>query len=164
MTKPLPTNPTQLDFALFRLTEMQETVMPGSDAVPVWFYKQGRGPFWVNRVGDFSVELSSEEIQTTTYVITMRLVLNPVTSGIESEAERAIHTWLPTVIQYFGERRQLKRTNSDTGLDYLDPRGAVITGGRADYDMQVSGVGANLFGIDFRIEVPMLQYTDQLVF
>ena len=163
MVAPLPVTPTQLDYALHRLTEMQEAVVPNSDASPIWFTKQGRGPFWINRVGEFSVELSSEEIQTTTYRITMRLVLSPITSAIENEAERAIHTWLPTVIQYFGERRQLKRTNSDTGLDYLDPRGAVITGGRADYDMQVSGVGANLFGIDFRIEVPMLQYTDQLV-
>lgn len=164
MTQPLPTNPTELDYLLLRLNEMQEAVVPGSDAVPVFVYTQGGAPFWVNRVGSFTIELESQEIQVVTYQVTMRLVLNPITSGIEYEAERAIHTWLPTVTRYFGQRRQLKRTNSDAGLDFLDPRGAVITGGQADYNMQVTGTGTNLFGIDFTIEVPMLQYTDQLVF
>ena len=164
MTQPLPPSPTDLDYLLFRLCQMQEAVVPNSDAAPVFFYAQEKSPFWVNRVGAFTIELESEEMQVVTYQVTMRLALNPVTSGIEFESERAIHTWLPTVTQYFGQRRQLKRTNADTGLDFLDPRGAVIVGGRADYDMVVSGSGNNLFGIDFTIEVPMLQYTNQLVF
>ena len=153
-----------IDYMLLRLCEMQEAVVPNSDAAPVFFYAQEGSPFWVNRVGNFNIELESEEIQVVTYSVTMRLVLRPVTAGIEFEAEREIHTWLSTVTQYFGQRRQLKRTNADTGLDFLDPRGAIITGGRADYDMSVSGAGNNLFGIDFIIEVPMLQYVSQVIF
>lgn len=164
MTQPLPPNPTQLDYLLLRLNQMQEAVVSGSDAVPVWFYSQGGVPFWINKTARFSTEDIAIDLQVTTYDIIMRLVLRPVTSGIEYEAERLIHTWVPTIIQYFGKRRQLKRTSADTDLAFLDSKGALITGGNPDYNMEVSGIGQLMFGIDFNIEVPMDQYVDQVIF
>lgn len=138
--------------------------MPGSDAAPVWFYAQEGYPFWVNKTARFSTEDVAEDLQVVTYNIIMRLVLRPVTSGIEYEAERNIHTWVPPILMYFGQRRQLKRTKADADVAFLDSKGALITGGTPDYNMEVSGVGNTLFGIDFEIEVPMDEYVDQVIF
>lgn len=164
MTQPLPVSPTPLDYLLFRLTEMQEAAMPGSDASPVFFYAQEGYPFWVNKVARFATEDVAIDLQVVTYHIIMRCVLMPVTAGIEYEAERKIHTWVPPILSYFGQRRQLKRTSADTDVAFLDAKGALIVGGTPDYNMQVSGIGNLLFGVDFDIEVPMDEYTDQLIF
>lgn len=155
---------THLDDLLARLVLMQQDVVPNSDAVPVFFYAQESPVYWVNRIGGYTVELESESIQIITYTITMRLILAVVTEGFEQEAERLIHAWLPVVLRYFGQRRQLKRTSADAPLAYLHPRGALITGGAADYDLQTSGIGATMFGIDFTLEVPMFQDTDPVIF
>ncbi len=138
--------------------------MPGSDAAPVWFYAQEGYPFWVNKVSRFTTEDIAEDLQVVTYSIIMRLVLKPATSGIEYEAERDIHKYVPPILMYFGQRRQLKRTKADTDVQFLDSKGALITGGQPDYNMQVSGIGNPLFGIDFDIDVPMDEYVDQLIF
>ena len=94
----------------------------------------------------------------------MLLVFDSVTSGFENEAERKIHTWLPTVLLYFGQRRQLKRDDNDAPLTNLYPQGSLITGGRADYNLQNTGIGTNQFGVSFTIDVPMYQSTDQLIY
>jgi hypothetical protein len=153
---------TPLDDVLARLVLMQKAVLPGSDAVPAFVYTQESFPFWLNRVGRYSVEDIAIDLQTVTYTILMRLVLGNVTSGFEVETEQLVHQWLPTVLLYFGQRRRLKRTNADSGVPFLDAKGALITDGTADYNLQVSGIGQSLFGIDFNIEVPMDLYTNQV--
>lgn len=155
---------TPLEDLLTRLVLMQQAAMPGSDAVPVSVYTQEGTPYWVNHVDGFTVELESENLQIVTYTITMTQVLSATTEGFESEAERQIHAWLPVILQYFGQRRQLKRTSDDTAVPYLHPRGALITGGRADYGIVVSGIGQTMFGISYTVDIPMWQATDQVIF
>jgi len=155
---------TQLDDLLARLVLMQKDAVTGSDSVVAFFYAQESPIFWVNRLVNVSVELESEQLQTNTYTIVMRLVLAKVTQGFEQEAEQMIHTWLPAVLQYFAARRQLKRTVDDAAVSYLDPRGAVITEAVPQYNLQQSGTGATLFGVDFSIEVPMYMATDQVIY
>ena len=155
---------THLEDLLARLVLMQQAAMPGSDAVTVSLYTQEATPFWVNHVDGYAVELESENLQIITYTITMTLVLAATTEGFEQQAERQIHAWLPVILQYFGQRRQLKRTSADPALPYLHPRGAFITGGKADYGITISGIGQTMFGIDFRNDVPMWQATDQVIF
>lgn len=155
---------TDLSAMLDRLVLMQKAVMPGSDAVPVSFYSQEGLPFWTNKIDSVVIELDSQDIQVLTYRIRMRQVLAFVTEGWDQEAEGYIATWLPTVTLYFGQRRQLRRTSADSDVINLDPRGALLTDVNAvDGDMQNSGIGANQFGLDYYIEVPMIQNTDQLV-
>jgi hypothetical protein len=67
-------------------------------------------------------------------------------------------------VQYFAQRRQLKRTSADSAVENLYPQGAVITGGQVRDDIQNSGIGITMFGIDFTIEVPLYQQTPQLIF
>lgn len=155
---------TELDTALARLTDMQKDVVPNSDAVPAAFYAQEATPYWKNTITGFSVELESENLQIVTWQITMTLVLATTTEGFEQEAERQIHAYAPVVLRYFGQRRQLKRTSADSAVPYLHPRGAFITGGRADYGLQQSGIGQSMFAVDFTIEVPLWQDTDQVIF
>lgn len=155
---------THLEDVLARLVLMQQAAMPGSDAVTVSFYTQEGTPYWVNHVDGYTVELESEQQQIITYTITMTLVLGTTTQGFEQESERQIHAWLPVILQYFGQRRQLKRTSADPAVPYLHPRGAFITGGKADYGITISGIGQSMFAIDFRIDVPTWQATDQVIF
>jgi hypothetical protein len=155
---------TPLEDMLARLVLMQQAAMPGSDAVTVSLYTQEGTPYWTNHVDGFAVELESEQEQIITYTITMTLVLGATTEGFEQEAERRIHAWLPVILQYFGQRRQLKRTSADAAVPYLHPRGGFITGGKADSGIVISGIGQSMFGIDFRIDVPMWQDTNQVIF
>lgn len=157
-------NETDLDNMLARLVEMQQAAYPGSDAVPVSFYAQESTPYWTNRIDSAVVEEDSENIQIITYSINMRLVLASINEGWENEAEKLIASWLPTILLYFGKRRQLKRTSADSSVVNTHPKGSLITAANADYNMQNSGIGVTQFGIDFTIEVPMYQLTDQVIF
>lgn len=154
---------SELDAVLARLVEMQEDVIL-SDAVPVSFYVQEGTYYWTNSINGFSVELVSEELEVVTYEITMRFILATTTEGFGTEAEQKMHKVLPLILKYFSQRRQLKRSSSDSAVAYLYPRGAVITGGQVRDDIQNSGIGQSMFGIDFTIEVPMYQQTEQVIF
>jgi hypothetical protein len=164
MTQPVPTYPSELDSLLARLVDMQEDVVAGADAVPVSFYAQEQPVYWTNSITGFTVERVTENIDIITYRITMRLVLALVTEGFSTEAEQKMQLWLPYILSYFATRRQLKRTSADSAVPFLDPRGAVISGGAVRGDIQNSGIGQLMFGIDFSIEVPMYQQTEQVIF
>jgi hypothetical protein len=154
---------TDLDDAIARLVEMQEDVISGSDAVPFAFYAQESTRYWTNDVTDFRVEVESEELQRITYTVTMTCHGAEATEGYEGQPEESVQTLIPTVLQYFSKRRQLKRTNADSAVTNLDPRGAQITGGRVNRGLTDS-VGQRVFGIDFNLELPMFQDTEQSVF
>jgi hypothetical protein len=164
MTQPVPVYPSELDLMLERLRDMQTDVVAGADAVSVSFYAQEGTPYWTNTVTGFTVELESENLQIITYHIVMRLVLATTTEGFATEAEQKLHLWLPTLTAYFSRRRQLKRTALDGAIAFLHPRGAMITGGQVRDDIQNSGIGQSMFGIDLDLDVPMYQATDQLIF
>jgi hypothetical protein len=156
--------PNDLEAMITRLTEMQEAVVTGSDAPGVAFYAQEATKYWLTHIDGFAVELESENLQIITYRITMTLVLEATTAGFDQEAEKLIQTWLPTVVQYFAKRRQLKRTSADLAVTGLSPKGALITGGKAGIGIVSSGIGQTQFGVDFNIEVPMVQDTNQVIF
>ncbi len=155
---------TDLDNALVRITEMQKAAVSGSDAVPVFFYTQEGTPFWINKVNGFRAERESSEIQVLFYDVLMRLVLGPMTAGYDKQAEETALSWLPVIPQYFGQRKQLKRTVADAAIAYLHPIGTIIHNGQIDYGMQVTGLGQPMFGIDFHLEVPMWQDVHQVIF
>jgi hypothetical protein len=154
---------TALDDMLLRLCDMEKDVVPGSDAVPAAFYSQEGQPFWTNDARNFEVQLVAEDLQVVTYHVTATLALGPVSAGFEQEAEQQTYQWIYTVPQYINQRRQLKRTSADSPVAYLDPRGAFCSGGTKRDDI-ASGIGQLMFGIDFNIDVPMWQETDQVVF
>lgn len=154
---------TDLDSVIQRLCDMEKAVVAGSDAVPGAAYAQEGLGYWLNDVTGGTVELESEELQIVTYAITARYVGAEATEGYTMQPEQSVQTLIPTILQYFGQRRQLKRTSTDTPVVNLDPRGAVIVGFRVDRNL-VSGIGQKLFGLDFLFEVPMIQDTNQLIF
>lgn len=147
-----------------RLTDMQKAVISGSDAVALSFYAQEGTPYWTNTITGGTIELESEQLEVVTYTVNMRLVLAVVTEGVNLQAELSLQTQLPVILAYFGQRRQLKRTVADAPLLGLDPRGAQITGFQVRDDIQNSGIGVLMFGIDFNIEIPMIISTDQLIY
>ena len=153
-----------LPAVLQRLCDMEKAVYPGSDAVPVHFYAQEATPYWTNRFDGFTITDTSIDYQSAIYRITATLVLASVTEGYDQQAETMIQTWLPVVLLYFGQRRQLKRTVADAALDFLGADGASITGGQADYGIPASTAGQSMFGIDFTFEIPMDLPTDQVIF
>jgi hypothetical protein len=155
---------TDLETMLTRLTDMQKAVVANSDAVEVAFYAQEGTPYWTNRVMSVIVTFEGETIQNETYSIAMQLVLTNVTEGYETQAEKMIQAQLPVILQYFGKRRQLKRTNADAALLGLRPQGAIIKQARVNYNLVNSGTGQKMFGIDILLEVPMYQAVDQTVY
>jgi hypothetical protein len=157
-------DPTPLDTLIERLALLEQAVVPGSDAALTGTYTQEGTPYWTNTVTGWTTETVSEDLQVITYRITMELVLGATTEGYEQQAERQVQKWIPTITQYFGKRRNLKRTSADAGVRYLDSRGAQITDGRVNYNLGQSGIGQSMFGIAFNIEVPMDQDTEQAVF
>lgn len=164
MTQPIPTYPSELDSMLARLVDMQKDVVPDADAVPVSFYAQEQPTYWTNTITGGTLERETQDIDVMTYRITMRLVLALVTEGFNTEAEQKLHLWLPSILAYFGRRRQLKRTSADAAVAYLHPRGAAITDVQVRDDIQNSGIGQSMFGLDLTIEVPMYVTTEQVVF
>lgn len=156
--------PNDLENMVSRLVQMEMAAVPGSDAVGVGFYIQEGTRYWTNTITGFTVELESEQLEIVTYLITARLVVSATTEGINNEAELSLQTLLPVILSYFGQRRQLKRTSADTLVSGLDPRGAQITGGQVRDDIQNSGIGVNMFGLDIQVEVPMIISTDQVIF
>lgn len=58
--------PNDTENMLARLVLMQMDVVPGSDAVPVFFYAQEAPIFWVNRIVNVSIQLESEQLQINT--------------------------------------------------------------------------------------------------
>ena len=154
---------SDLDDALARVCEMQMAVVSGSDAVPFVFYAQEATKWWTNDITDFSVQEVSETLHLITYSVTMTYHGAEATEGYVGQPEQSVQTLIPTVVTYFNKRRQLKRTNTDSPVTNLDPRGAVVTGGRVDRNLTDS-VGQRLFGIDFRLELPMFIDTEQSVF
>jgi hypothetical protein len=129
------------------------------DAVPVSVYSQ-EPPYWVNLLTALDVQLNSQDQQIVTYHITGTLVLAKITQGFEQEAEKLIQLVIPPVLIYFGKRRQMRRTVSDSPLVELDPRGLWISSGQPDYSIPGSGVGATNFGMGFNYEIPVVEETE----
>ena len=155
---------TDLETMLIRLTDMQKACIANSDAVTVAFYAQEAPIYWTNRVMSVNVTFESEQIQDETYSIAMQVVLANVTEGYETQAEKLVQKWLPVILEYFGKRRQLKRTNADAALLGLRPRGAIIKQARVNYNLVNSGNGQKMFGIDILLEIPMYQAVEQAVY
>ena len=155
---------TDLEDMLTRLTDMQKDVIPFSDAVPVATYAQEATDYWTNRITGFSVEEDSQDLQIITYTIDMTLVLATTTEGYELGGLKMPSTVIPTVLLYFGQRRQLKRTSADASVTNLYPRGAMITQGLVDEGAQQSGIGQQMVVATFTIAVPMYQQTNQVIF
>lgn len=147
-----------------RLVLMEKDVQTNTDAVPVAFYAQEATPYWTNQIMSFIVEEDSFDLQKITYSISMTLWLATTTEGFEQEAERKAQTILPTILTYFAQRRQLKRTSADSAVVGLYPMGAVITGGKVNYGDNNSGIGQGMFGITCDIDVPMYIQSSQVVF
>lgn len=155
---------TDLETMLIRLTDLQKACVANSDAVPVAFYAQESPKYWTNRVMNVTVSLEGETIQNETYAIAMQLVVANVTAGYEMQAEKEVQAWLPVILLYFGQRRQLKRTNADAALVGLRPQGAIIRQARVNYDLVNSVNGQKMFGIDILLEVNMTQATGQVIY
>ena len=154
---------SDLDDALARLCEMQKDVISGSDAVPFAFYAQEATRWWTNDITTFMVEEVAETLQRITYTIRMTYHGSEATEGFEGQAEQQVQSLVPTVLQYFGKRRQMKRTNDDPPVANLDPRGVVITGGTVNRRLS-DGAGQRQFGIDFDLELPIFADMEQSVF
>ena len=106
----------------------------------------------------------SENIEVVTHRITATLFLSTTTEGFDQEAEQYIHVWVLPILEYFGRRRQMKRTSADVAVTNLSPRGAQITAWKADYGVTASGIGQSMFAIDFNFEIPMTIDTNQVIF
>lgn len=155
---------SDLDDMLARLVDMEKDVVSGSDGVPVTFYTQEALPYWTNAVGTFSVEQLAQDLQLISYQVKATLVLAKATEGFGTEAEEKAHALLPVILLYFGQRRTMKRNNTDPDVVNLYPRGLSVTGGAISDNIPSSGVGDTMFGCEVQLDIPMYQSIDQVVF
>lgn len=156
--------PGDLELVFQRLADMCEDVLAASDAVPVSAYTQESGPYWIIKIDAFNIETESENLEIITWQLSLELILATNTEGWDQEAEKRLQAIIPTVLQYFGRRRQLKRNISDPGLTGLYPRGAQITAGQTNNGSLASGIGQGMITVSFSIDVPMYLETDQVVY
>lgn len=155
---------SDLDLALDRLVLMQKASYIGSDAVKDYYYTQEATPFWVNKIESFDVQIDSEGLDVIKYFVTMTLALSIITEGWEGEAEGKTRLLIPPTVAFFNQRKMMKLLTSDNPVLNLHPTGIRVTGGNVDYNLQVSGIGVLLFGINFSLELPMMQSAEQAVF
>lgn len=160
---------SQLDDALTRLCLLEKDAFTGTefegiiDAQPVASYVQEGLPYWVNDLTGFTIEIESQSIQIIHYLLTMVLTLAPYQSGFEQQSELLANLYVPLITQYFGQRRQLKRTFADPAVDFLYPRGMYILRGRIKKEPR-GGIGQLNVILEFDADLPMYQNVDQDVF
>lgn len=137
---------------LARVAELQiqalATVGVTCDAKDYFYHVQEEFPYWTNRLGAAEYSSESEDLDTDTYNVIMRLVIAHLTSGYKGENEKNLITWIPVVKTYFNSREQLvTETTYPTAMDGLF--WARVTSNTGFRIFESTGLSAMQIGTEF---------------
>lgn len=125
------------------------------DAVPFFFHQQEGCPYWINRMGNFELESTTdeewgEEIDAQVYLVTARLVIGHLTSGYKGENDANLQLYVPHMVEYFNEHENLRTTTTyTTSLDHLIR--SRCTGGIAYGVFENKAIGIQQVGAEFNL-------------
>ena len=120
-----------------------------ADAVEYFYHFQEAFPYFTNRIGGVDVGADSEEFDTYTYQVIMRLVIEHLTADYVGKNESKLQLYIPQVINYFNSRALLQTTDGsyDTAMIHLiEARISNSTGFRIFTD---AGISAQQVGTEF---------------
>jgi len=114
-----------------------------------FFHTQEIMPYFTNRIGGLDVGADSEEFDTYTYQVIIRLVIEHVTADFVGVNESDLYLYIPQVVNYFNSRALLRTTSGsyDTAMLHLiEARISSSTGFRIFTD---AGISAQQVGTEF---------------
>jgi len=132
-----------------------------ADAVPYFFHVQESWPYFTNRLGPYTVGDDSEDVDTITIDILMRLVIAHLSSGYKGENDDKLALYAAQVIEYFNEREWLQSATYPAALRYL-VRARIRAG--TGYTVFVnSGVGGvTQIGTEFTLRCELMHDIEQV--
>jgi len=124
------------------------------DAVPFYFHAQEGFPYWINRMGNFTLDVEpddwGEEMDTVVVETTARLVLGHLTADYKGINDANLQLWVAHMIEYFNEHENLRTTTTYTSsLDHLIR--SRCTGGIGFGVFENKAVGVQQMGAEFNL-------------
>jgi len=145
--------------AVERVMEMQRRCIPESKtAVPYALYVQNSLPYWTNTPGEMPQPEGPADVTAFTITVAMRLVIDHVTSGYQGTNQKLVWLYLPAVLRYFRQYRDLIDQPGLAYVPYLAPKGCQITAPRG-LSLFVTGetdATPKQLGLEFPLTVPLM--------
>lgn len=153
---------TDLEEALQRLCYIEQELTPGAVAVAAAFYHQEQFPFWTNRAEEFPVAHDDfDQIYIVNYKVVARQVVASFEEDYRQDAETGLWIQIPQTIDYLEKRQFLQSNAAPTSMPYLDPLGMTVDGGKTLYGQLNTGIGANQFGFELAMVIPIKRDREQ---
>lgn len=159
-----------LNQALTRVAGMLEEAVPGSKAVPYFYYAQSQFPYFTMRVAAYAPHIDSEQLEYRPYVLIIRYVMAHLTDPPNGSAEQLMYENLPVIESFFAQRLGLQDTAHPEPLDEpggnwaLDTTGTYITlsQGLTEFP-SVPGIPAQIqIGSEFHLHLSFSIDVDQI--
>lgn len=119
------------------------------DAKPYFRHVQEAFPYFVNRIDQFGIGSDSQDFDTASIPIIMRLVILHTTGGFDGERDDTLNTFIPQVIEYFNERELL--IDDDYPDEILHLESARIVNCTGYREFQHAGIGGFQIGCEFTL-------------
>lgn len=124
------------------------------DAFPYFLHQQETFPYWINRIGNFTLDTEpddwGEETDTIVVETTARLVTNHITAGYVGENDANMQLYVPHMIEYFNQHENLRTTAIyTTPLDHLIR--SRCTGGIGFAVFENRALGVSQVGAEFNL-------------
>lgn len=129
-----------------------------ADAVPRFIHSQESFPYFINRIGNVPIASDSQDFDTVTIPVEMRLIVGNLTAGYDGEMETRLYTYIPQVKRYFHERELLTSATYTTPMtDLTQARIGSITGTVVFQGSE----GSQRIGALFNLNCDFIQYINQ---
>jgi len=112
-----------------RCGAIQTTAISGSTSLPYFMTHGATFPYWTNRLGPANTDWDSDQMQTETRTILMRLVIGHITQNYDGQTEDLLGDYIDAVYDAFADidaMRLIDGTTFTTEPLYLHPLGVEI--------------------------------------
>ena len=148
---------------MIRVAAGLEEAIPGSVAVPRYYYAQSKLPYMTMRIAAYAPFIDSEQIEFRPYVCIIRYVMGHVTD-MPANAEVLMYQNIPIIESWYAQHNMLQSTAYPEPFGYLDPTGVYCTLSQGLTEFPpVAGIGAYQqigsefhLRLSFSIDVPQL--------
>lgn len=143
-----------------RAAVLQTEAVTGSTAKAFFDFPGAGFPYWTNRIGPSSYDFDSEDFQTETRRILMRLVIAHLTANYEGESEDLLGDHIEAVKRVFAQHPQLDSDTYPTEPTYLTARGAWLESDTGLQYFQTFLEGTFQVGIEFTLACELYRETN----
>lgn len=144
-----------------RCVALQLEAVPGSDARAYFDFSGGMFPYWKNRLGPTTYDFDSQDVQTETRQILMRLVIGHFTGDYLGQAEDMLGDYIEAVKQVFAQHPQLDSDTYPTEPTYTTAIGASLqSDGGLQYFEIAPTISVFEVGVEFTLVVELFRETN----